>query len=143
MNVSEGTDATVVSRLVEAIRRFPGLRILEVASDADHNRSVFTYLGEPQPVLEATQALAAKALELIDMRGTRLAPPPGGRGCRAFYTGAGHGRGRGGRDFPRTSAALWAAWASRSITMKRPPGTRDADNCPISAGASTKGWLRN
>ena len=67
VNISEGRDAALVSRVAEAIRRFPDLRILEVTSDADHNRTVLTYLGEPQHVLEATQALAATALDLIDM----------------------------------------------------------------------------
>ncbi len=44
------------------------IKILDVSSDADHNRSVFTYLGEPQAVLAATQAMARKAFERIDMR---------------------------------------------------------------------------
>ena len=35
--------------------------------DPDHNRSVLTYLGQPEPVLAATMALAARAFDLIDM----------------------------------------------------------------------------
>jgi len=66
-NISEGKDLEVVEQVVEQIRQVDGIKILDISSDADHNRSVFTYLGEPGPVLEATKAMAAKAIELIDM----------------------------------------------------------------------------
>lgn len=66
-NISEGIDLTLVNEVLEQVRQFPGIQILDVSSDADHNRSVFTYLGEPQTVLEATKTLAQKALERIDM----------------------------------------------------------------------------
>jgi glutamate formiminotransferase len=68
-NISEGRDLALVDQVLDPIRRAAGLKILDVSSDADHNRSVFTYLGEPEPVLAATQALTARAIELIDMRG--------------------------------------------------------------------------
>jgi glutamate formiminotransferase len=67
VNISEGKNAALVEQLVDVLHRFPGLHILEVTSDADHNRTVFTYLGEPGQVLRATQSLAATALDLIDM----------------------------------------------------------------------------
>ena len=66
-NVSEGIDLEVVGQIVDQVRRVEGVRILDYSSDADHNRSVLTYLGEPEPVLEATKAMASKALECIDM----------------------------------------------------------------------------
>lgn len=66
-NVSEGQDLEAVEQIVDQVRRVPEVRIIDYSSDADHNRSVLTYLGEPEPVLEATKNLAAKALELIDM----------------------------------------------------------------------------
>jgi glutamate formiminotransferase len=66
-NISEGRDLEVVKQVVDQVRRFDEVKILDYSSDADHNRSVLTYLGEPEPVLEATKAMAAKALELIDM----------------------------------------------------------------------------
>ncbi|MFM8322934.1 MAG: glutamate formimidoyltransferase [Chloroflexota bacterium] len=67
-NISEGIDLALVEDVLAEVRRFPEVRILDVSSDADHNRSVFTYLGEPQAVLQATMALAQKAFERIDMR---------------------------------------------------------------------------
>jgi glutamate formiminotransferase len=67
INISEGIDLALVDEVLGQVKRFPEIKILDVSSDADHNRSVFTYLGEPQSVLEATQALAQKAIERIDM----------------------------------------------------------------------------
>ncbi|MCJ7625492.1 MAG: glutamate formimidoyltransferase [Anaerolineaceae bacterium] len=66
-NISEGRDSQVIEQVLDQIRQVEGVRILDSDSDADHNRSVFTYLGEPEPVLKATKAMAAKAIELIDM----------------------------------------------------------------------------
>ena len=66
-NISEGQDLEVVDQVVAEISQIEGIKILDLSSDADHSRSVFTYLGEPELVLEATKAMAAKALKLIDM----------------------------------------------------------------------------
>jgi glutamate formiminotransferase len=67
-NISEGIDLDLVDEVLDQVRQFGEIKILDVSSDADHNRSVFTYLGEPQVVLQATQRMAQKALERIDMR---------------------------------------------------------------------------
>ena len=67
-NISEGIDLVLVNEVLDQVRQFEEIKILDVSSDADHNRSVFTYLGEPRTVLEATQAMARKAFERIDMR---------------------------------------------------------------------------
>ncbi|MFO7624187.1 MAG: glutamate formiminotransferase, partial [Anaerolineales bacterium] len=67
-NISEGIDLTLVDEVLDQVRQTEGVKILDVSSDADHNRSVFTYLGEPLDVLQATQAMAQKALQRIDMR---------------------------------------------------------------------------
>ncbi len=67
-NVSEGRDLEVVEQIVAQVRQVDGVRILDYSSDADHNRSVITYLGAPEPVIEASKAMASKALALIDMR---------------------------------------------------------------------------
>jgi len=67
-NVSEGRKTEVVEQIVEQVRRFKGVKILDLSSDPDHNRSVLTYIGEPGTVLEATKSMAQTALELIDMR---------------------------------------------------------------------------
>jgi glutamate formiminotransferase len=67
-NISEGRQAEVVDAVVDQVRRTPGVRLLDYSSDVDHNRSVLTYLGDPEAVLQATQAMFQKAIQLIDMR---------------------------------------------------------------------------
>lgn len=74
-NISEGRDLEIVEQVFDQIRQVEGVKILDSSSDADHNRSVFTYLGEPEPVLEATKGMAAKAIELIDMTQHRGSHP--------------------------------------------------------------------
>lgn len=67
-NISEGRDLEKVERIVETVRAYPGVTLLDYSSDPDHNRSVITYLGEPQKVVEATLALCERAYAEIDMR---------------------------------------------------------------------------
>jgi glutamate formiminotransferase len=67
-NVSEGRRPEVIEQLASAIRAVPGARLLDYSSDASHNRSVFTLIGEPEAVKAATLALVAAALTLIDLR---------------------------------------------------------------------------
>lgn len=66
-NISEGTDLSVVEKVVDAVRSAPGVMLLDYSSNSDHNRSVITYIGQPEPVAAATRELAKTALELIDM----------------------------------------------------------------------------
>ena len=68
-NISEGRDLEKVERIVDAVRQAPGVTLLDYSSDPDHNRSVVTYLGEPQRVVEATLALCGRAYAEIDMTG--------------------------------------------------------------------------
>lgn len=67
-NISEGRDRGLIDQIFDQVRKVEEIKILDTSSDADHNRSVLTYIGEPEMVLSATQAMAAKAIELIDMR---------------------------------------------------------------------------
>ena len=67
-NVSEGRRGDVVDRMADAIRSSEGVRLLDQTSDVDHNRSVFTYAGEPEPVLAATHALVDVVYREVDMR---------------------------------------------------------------------------
>lgn len=66
-NISEGRDPAIVEQIADNLKRAEGIKLLNYSSDPDHNRSVFTYLGEPEMVLAATKAMALKALDLIDM----------------------------------------------------------------------------
>ena len=66
-NVSEGRRSDVVAVLVDAVRRVPGTRLLDVSSDASHNRSVITMGGEAAPLKAAVLALFEAALASIDL----------------------------------------------------------------------------
>jgi glutamate formiminotransferase len=57
-----------VDAAVAALRRTPGLRVLDVQSDADHNRSVLTLAGDEAALREGLLALFAVAVERIDLR---------------------------------------------------------------------------
>ena len=67
-NFSEGCDQHKIAAIAQIFESFPGVRLVDFSGDADHNRSVFTFLGKPEDVLEAALAASGKALELIDMR---------------------------------------------------------------------------
>jgi len=67
-NVSEGRDAARLNRIVGAVKTTPGIDLLDWSADPDHNRAVLTYVGEPEAVLAATQALCLEAFAAIDMR---------------------------------------------------------------------------
>src|SRR3954467_15158301 len=70
-NVSEGRRPDVVERLAGAIRSTPGVRLLDHSSDASHNRSVFTLIGDREPVKQAVLALFETAIAAIDLRAHR------------------------------------------------------------------------
>jgi glutamate formiminotransferase len=67
-NVSEGRRNDVVEGFLEAVRSVEGVSIADWSADADHHRSVITFLGPPERVLEAAKALAEAVLENVDMR---------------------------------------------------------------------------
>ena len=66
-NFSEGRRREVVDAIVRAITEVPGVIFLDSEMDADHNRSVVTFAGEPEAVSEAAVRAVAKAAELIDL----------------------------------------------------------------------------
>ncbi|MDR1379118.1 MAG: glutamate formimidoyltransferase [Synergistaceae bacterium] len=66
-NFSEGRRAEVIDAIVDAARIVPGVKVLDHSSDVDHNRTVLTFVGEPQAAKKAAFACCAKAAELIDM----------------------------------------------------------------------------
>lgn len=66
-NFSEGRRQEVINSIADAIRSTPGITLLDVESNADHNRSVVSFVGEPGPVRQAALAGSAKAIELIDL----------------------------------------------------------------------------
>ncbi len=66
-NFSEGRDKEVVEKIVDEIRAIEGVKLLDYSMDKDHNRSVVTFIGEPEKVIEAAFNATKVAAELIDM----------------------------------------------------------------------------
>ncbi len=66
-NFSEGRRLEIVAAIREAIQAVPQVVVLDVHSDADHNRSVLTFVAPPAAAIEAAFAGTRRAAELIDM----------------------------------------------------------------------------
>ncbi len=66
-NFSEGRRQDVIEAIAQAIASVPGVHVLDRHSDPDHNRTVITFVGAPDPVSQAAFAGAARAAELIDL----------------------------------------------------------------------------
>jgi len=66
-NFSEGRDAAKIDAIVQAILAVPDVVLLDRESDADHNRSVLTFVGPPAAVAAAAFRAVEKAVALIDL----------------------------------------------------------------------------
>ncbi len=66
-NISDGRRRDVYEAAAKAAASVPGVALLNVDPGAETNRTVITFVGEPEAVLEGAFRLAAKAVELIDM----------------------------------------------------------------------------
>jgi len=65
-NFSEGRRKDAIDAIVGEARS-RNVKVLDVESDVDHNRSVLTFVGSPNAVVEAALTVSAKAIELIDL----------------------------------------------------------------------------
>ncbi|HJW72056.1 MAG TPA: glutamate formimidoyltransferase [Geothrix sp.] len=66
-NISEGRDAAKIKQVTDAIAAVPGVQVLDVDPGADTNRTVITFVGEPEAVLEGAFRCIAEAAKVIDM----------------------------------------------------------------------------
>jgi glutamate formiminotransferase/formiminotetrahydrofolate cyclodeaminase len=66
-NFSNGRDPEIYGRIVDAIRTVSSVQVLDISADADHNRTVVTFVGQPNDVVEAGFRAIAMAKELIDL----------------------------------------------------------------------------
>lgn len=74
-NISEGRRAGIYEAVAAAAASVPGVTLLNVDPGADTNRTVITFVGPPDAVLEGAFQLVKKGVELIDMRTHRGAHP--------------------------------------------------------------------
>ena len=66
-NFSEGNDLSIIEQITKEIERVEGVKLLDVDPGKATNRTVVTFVGAPEPVIEAAVRAGAKAAELIDM----------------------------------------------------------------------------
>ncbi|MEQ8523033.1 MAG: glutamate formimidoyltransferase [Vicingaceae bacterium] len=67
-NISEGRDMKIIQEIANTINDFDGVELLDVDPGKATNRTVITFVGGPEEVIEAAYQLIKKAAELIDMR---------------------------------------------------------------------------
>ena len=67
-NISEGRDMNIINQVTAEIEKVEGVKLLDVDPGATTNRTVITFVGEPEKACEAAFRVVRKAAELIDMR---------------------------------------------------------------------------
>ena len=67
-NISEGRDIEKIRKISSVVEEIDGVRLLNVDPGKTTNRTVITFVGEPEQVIKAAFLLIKKAKELIDMR---------------------------------------------------------------------------
>ena len=66
-NISEGRDSAKIETIAKVVETVEGVKLLDIDPGAATNRTVITFVGEPEPVIEAAFLLVKKAAEMIDM----------------------------------------------------------------------------
>ena len=66
-NISEGRNSEIIEKCAEAVRKVKGVKLLDVDPGKSTNRTVFTFVGDPDSVVEAAFQFSKTAYELIDM----------------------------------------------------------------------------
>ena len=66
-NFSEGRDSARIEEIAAVVRAVPGARVLNVSSDASHNRSVLTFVGDSAAVRAAVLALFEAVVPRVDL----------------------------------------------------------------------------
>src|SRR3989304_2116457 len=74
-NFSEGRDATKIAKIIGEIEKVKDVKLLNVESDADYNRTVVTFAGRPEAVKDAAFYAIEMAAEVIDMSRHKGAHP--------------------------------------------------------------------
>ncbi len=67
-NISEARNSDIIEKIVDSIRDFKGVKLVDYSSDLSHNRTVISLLGEADAVCMALLELAKAVIKHIDMR---------------------------------------------------------------------------
>lgn len=74
-NFSEGRNKRKIAKIADSIRKIAGIKILNISSDYDHNRSVITFAGPPESVIKAAFNAAKIATAILDLNKHRGVHP--------------------------------------------------------------------
>jgi len=66
-NISEGRDESIINACAEAVRKVSGVTLLDIDPGKSTNRTVFTFVGDPESIVEAAFQFTKTAYEVIDM----------------------------------------------------------------------------
>jgi glutamate formiminotransferase / 5-formyltetrahydrofolate cyclo-ligase len=66
-NFSEGRNKETIEKIMDTLRGKDGIKLLDYSSDSDHNRTVVTFIGEPEAVEKVIINMASVVYENIDM----------------------------------------------------------------------------
>src|SRR4051812_41952446 len=66
-NFSEGRDPAKLERILGAVRKIGGVKLIDSSMDASHNRAVVTFVGSPRDASEAAFRAIAEAKSVIDL----------------------------------------------------------------------------
>src|SRR6056297_3007431 len=74
-NFSEGVDENIIKQITDQVESVKNVRLIDVDPGQATNRTVVTFVGEPEDVIEAAFRAVKKAQQLIDMRNHKGAHP--------------------------------------------------------------------
>ncbi len=143
-NISEGRRPDVVDRVAAAIRAVPGVHLLDVQSDASHNRSVLTFVADRGAAARGgAPALRRGAGRDRSARPCRRASAPrrGGRLPVRSHRRRDDGRLRGAGAGNRRRRSRRASICRYTSTRTRRPTRRGATS-RTSVAANSRGWPR-
>ena len=145
-NFSEGQDKKKIDAIAAALQNVSGVRLLDICTDADHNRTVFNSIGSPEDIERGAAAACDKALELIDMREQQGVHPRWRRGRCPLHPSQKHrnGRCRGdsrrfGRSFAERNGLPVYFYGEAALVGDRPGA---AQGCQGGYGLSKSGERR-
>jgi len=67
-NISEGSDLNKIDKIAKSVLNHEGVKLLNIDPGKATNRTVITFVGPPETIVDAAYSLISKAKELIDMR---------------------------------------------------------------------------
>ena len=143
-NFSEGRDLANLSQITAAIESVSGVKLMDVDPGADTNRTVVTFVGDPDSVLEAAFRGIAAAAKLIDMRQhTGSHPRMGACDVCPFIPVEGVSMDDCAELARRLGERVGSELEVPVYLMNMPPAGPNAATSPWCVRGNTKAWKRS